>query len=135
MRSCEICIEHSVVPCVACRPTNSCLDDLCIIAAMLSVEEIFHFPKRLRYNKRNNFAENKTLRQQEEEDDQRNAIKDAHDRLRHKKGDHFTYLKIFKKYDREGVIHLDSYDYNLWLNCHINLFVQMESMTGVRRTL
>jgi HrpA-like RNA helicase len=83
------------------RPENDCLDELAIIAAMLSVEEIFHFPKR------RGGGGGKSSRHQQEDEDERNAVTFAHDRLRHLKGDHFTYLKIFKKFESEGMCFID----------------------------
>lgn len=89
-----------------CRPDNDCLDEVAIIAAMLSVEDIFHYPKRNHhsrpgFNNRRSDQHGSTNRSREE-DEERNAVTDAHDRLRHSRGDHFTYLKIFKKFEADG---------------------------------
>lgn len=81
------------------RPDNNCLDEVCIIAAMLSVEEIFHFPRRGAGKRVGD------MREQQREEQERLAVTDAHDRLRHPLGDHFTYLKIFKKFEAEGKHH------------------------------
>jgi hypothetical protein len=106
------------VLCGLCRPENNCLDELSIIAAMLSTEEIFHYPKRGggggrgRNGSGNGNGNGRSSRQQQDEEAERNAVSDAHDRLRHAKGDHFTYLKIFKKYEAEGGYYEDD------LICH-----------------
>jgi HrpA-like RNA helicase len=84
------------------RPENDCLDELCIIAAMLSVEEIFHYPKRSA--PRGAAGGDKSRQQQRADEDEVHAVAVIHDRLRHPKGDHFTYLKIFKKYEAESKI-------------------------------
>lgn len=71
---------------------------------MLSVEEIFHFPKRGggAGGKGGSGSSRWEQQRQQQEAQERLAVSDAHDRLRHPQGDHFTYLKLFKKYEAEG---------------------------------
>ena len=93
------------------RPQNDCVEEMATICAMLSAENLFHFPRRMqrfREDGERGGGQNpgggrgrRPLGSAEEELE-RHAVEDAHDRLKRSNGDHFTYLYIYEQWVKAG---------------------------------
>lgn len=102
----------------ASRRENNCFDEVTKIAAMLSVEEIFHYPRRRRHRDGSTDAPS----------EEQSASEFAHDGLRHSKGDHFTYLNIFEKFEASD----EKFE---WCEKHYIKFRAMKTATKIRNQL
>ena len=102
------------------RPENDCLEEMATICAMMSAENLYHFPRRLQSHGRDapvptdaeeGSHENgrgggrrghRTSLRSAEEELERHAVEDAHRRLQRPGGDHFTYLHIYEQWTAAG---------------------------------
>lgn len=127
-------MTHSIPPHNHCccgvwsRSENDCVEEMATICAMLSAEQIFHFPRRTQRfidegqsqshdheqasegghnhghggGRREGRGGKGRVLGTAEEELERHAVEDAHSRLRRSKGDHFTYLHIYQEWTRTG---------------------------------
>jgi hypothetical protein len=112
------------------RPENECVEEVATICAMLSAEQIFHFPRRAqrflpapvqdgpaeegsgtrgahtghRGDRDRGGGRGGRVLGTAEEELERHAVEDAHSRLRRSKGDHFTYLHIYQEWVEAGTL-------------------------------
>jgi HrpA-like RNA helicase len=99
------------------RPEHRCVDDVVTIVAMISAENIWEdkseyhrqqqFKRRREGNNnhKDSHAGEKRGRSEIDEDYlASHALEDAHSKLYHRLGDHFTFLTIYQKWEEAGML-------------------------------
>ena len=109
------------------REENECLEEIATICAMLSVENIYFYPKRYRTDQQKMEEQNLNSKYRGsrgndvlpvtlENELERNEVVDAHMRLWKSDGDHFTFLNIYNKWADAGQQEPSCSLFPLWLH-------------------
>lgn len=89
------------------RAENNCIEEIATICAMLSVENVYFYPKRFKSDQKRLEEYLQTNKRDDisaklEKEMERHEAVDAHMRLWKSDGDHFTLLNIYNKWVESG---------------------------------